>query len=91
MLYGPVIDTDASDAFEIAAQLVAVALDHASALGVETVFARPQGLDRVWVRYGFIPVPEGALPAALGGRSGVGLYAWRGGSALWTLRESSRD
>ncbi len=91
MLYGPVIDADAGDAFEIAAQLVAVALDHASALGVETVFARPQGLDRVWIRYGFIPVPEGALPTALAGRSGVGLYAWRGGSALWTLRESPRD
>jgi len=91
MLYGPVIDAAASDAFEIAAQLVTIALDHATALGVETVFARPQGLDRVWIRYGFIPVPEGALPATLGSRTGVGLYAWRGGSALWTLRESPRD
>ena len=46
-------------------------------------------LDRVWVRFGFIPVPEVALPSALTGRPGVGLYAWRGGSALWTLREAA--
>ena len=91
MLYGPVIGADTADAFEVAAQLVIVALDHATALGVETVFARPQGLDRVWIRYGFIPVPEGALPPALRGRQAVGLYAWRGGSALWTFREPARD
>ena len=90
MLHGPVIGGDTADAFEVAAQLVAAALDHASALGVETVFARPQGLDRVWVRYGFIPVPEGALPGKLGHRPGAGLYAWRGGSALWTFREAAR-
>jgi hypothetical protein len=99
MLYGPVIRVETSradasaggesevDALEVAGQLVAAALDHATALGVETVFARPQGLDRVWIRFGFLPVPEGALPAALGGRQGVGLYAWRGGTALWTFRE----
>ena len=79
------------DALEVAAQLVAAAIDHASALGVETVFARPQGLDRIWIRYGFLPVPEGALPAALGSRQGVGLYAWRGGTALWTFRERPQD
>jgi hypothetical protein len=76
---------------EIAAQLVAAAIDHASALGVKTIFARPQGLDRVWIRYGFMPVPEVALPAALAGRAGIGLYAWRGNSALWTLREAAHD
>jgi hypothetical protein len=76
---------------EIAAQLVAAAIDHASALGVKTIYARPQGLDRVWIRYGFMPVPEVALPAALAGRAGVGLYAWRGNSALWTLREAAND
>ena len=32
---------------------------------------------------------EVALPPALVGRPGVGLYAWRGGSALWTLREAA--
>jgi N-acetylglutamate synthase-like GNAT family acetyltransferase len=90
MLYGPVVDVEAHDALEIAAQLVAAALDHATALGLETVFARPQGLDRVWIRYGFIPLPESALPPALGGRQGAGLYAWRGGSALWTFREPAR-
>ena len=91
MLYGPIVAADTADAFEVAAQLVAVALDHATALGGETVFTRPQGLDRVWIRYGFIPVPESALPPALAGRPGVGLYAWRGGSALWTFRETPRD
>jgi hypothetical protein len=98
MLYGPVIEVEtpmgggeAVDALEVAAQLVGAAIDHASALGVETVFARPQGLDRIWIRYGFLPVPEGALPAALGGRQGVGLYAWRGGTALWTFRERPQD
>jgi hypothetical protein len=91
LLHGPVVRTDAEapdDPLEVAAQLVVAALDHAVALGVTTVFARPGGLDRVWVRFGFIPVPEVTLPAALAGRTGVGLYAWRGGSALWTLREA---
>jgi hypothetical protein len=91
MLYGPVVGIDTPDALEVAAQLVAAALDHAAALGVETVFARPQGLDRIWVRYGFIPVPEGALPPAFAGQPSVGLYAWRGGTALWTFRERPQD
>ena len=93
LLHGPVIRTDdgPDDPLEVAAQLLAAALDHASALAVSTVFARPQGLDRVWVRFGFIPVPEVSLPAALAGRPGVGLYAWRGGSALWTLREAAGE
>jgi hypothetical protein len=91
LLHGPVIRTDADapdDPLEVAAQLVGATLDHATALGVTTVFARPGGLDRVWVRFGFIPVPEVTLPGPLAGRPGVGLYAWRGGSALWTLREA---
>ena len=91
MLYGPVVDVGTHDAHEIAAQLVATALDHATALGIETVFARPQGLDRVWIRYGFIPLPESALPQTLGSRQGAGLYAWRGGSALWTFRGPAHD
>ena len=78
-------------ALEVAAQIVAAALDHAAALGVITIYARPQGLDRVWIRFGFIPVPEVALPATLAGRPGVGLYAWRGGTALWTFREAAND
>jgi hypothetical protein len=90
MLSGPVIDPEqVSDPLEVAAQLLAAALDHAGALGAATLFARPQGLDRVWVRFGFIPVPEVALPPALAGRPGAGLYAWRGGSALWSLREAN--
>jgi hypothetical protein len=94
LLHGPVVRTDAAapeDPLEVAAQLVAAALDHATALGVTTVFVRPGGLDRVWVRFGFIPVPEVTLPGPLAGRPGVGLYAWRGGSALWTLREATHQ
>jgi hypothetical protein len=94
LVHGPVVRVqdepvarEGEDPMEIAAQLVAAAIDHASALGADTVYARPQGLDRVWVRFGFIPVPESTLPAALAGRPGAGLFAWRGGSALWTLRE----
>jgi hypothetical protein len=98
MLSGPVVVTEElgrrgqapTDPLEIAGQLLAAAIDHATALGAVTLYARPQGLDRVWVRFGFIPVPEVALPAALAGRPGVGLYAWRGGSALWTLREAAQ-
>ena len=90
MLFGPIIDTRAEgiDVLEVASQLVAAAIDHATALGAATLYTRPQGLDRVWVRFGFIPVPEVALPPALAGRPGAGLYAWRGGSALWSLREA---
>jgi len=90
MLHGPVI-IDGQDPREIAAQLVAAAIDHASALGAQTIFARPQGLDRIWVRFGFIPVPENFLPRPLSLRSEVGLYAWRGGSALWTLRNAANE
>jgi len=92
LLHGPVVRTDehaVEDPLEVAAQLVHAVLDHATALGVTTLFARPGGLDRVWVRFGFIPVPEVTLPGALAGRPGVGLYAWRGGSALWTLRQAA--
>jgi hypothetical protein len=88
MVHGPVVIVE-TDPLEIAAQLVAALLDHATASGVATIFARPQGLDRVWVRYGFIPVPESTLPAGLARPTGAGLYAWRGGSALWTLREAT--
>jgi hypothetical protein len=93
MLHGPVVVTGdgPDDPLEVAGQLLAAALDHATALGAVTLYARPQGLDRVWVRFGFIPVPEVALPPALTGRPGAGLYAWRGGSALWTLREAAGD
>jgi hypothetical protein len=90
LLHGPVVTVE-TDPLEIASQLVAAVLDHAAACGVVTVFARPQSLDRVWVRFGFIPVPEGTLPPDLAGRPGSGLYAWRGGTALWTLRENLRD
>jgi hypothetical protein len=88
MLHGPVVvapsDTAPEGALEVASELLAAALQQAAAQGVDTVFTRPQGLDRIWVRHGFIPVPEAELPAALRGRPGVGLFGWRGGMALWT-------
>ncbi|PYN25193.1 MAG: hypothetical protein DMD99_09125 [Candidatus Rokuibacteriota bacterium] len=90
MLHGPVVVIE-TEPLEVAAQLVAAVLDHATAAGVVTLFTRPQSLDRIWVRFGFIPVPESTLPPALAGCQGAGLYAWRGGSALWTLREAARD
>jgi hypothetical protein len=90
LLHGPVVVVEA-EPLDVASQLVAAVLDHATAAGVVTLYARPQSLDRVWVRFGFIPVPESTLPPALAGRPGAGLYAWRGGTALWTLREAAGD
>jgi len=87
MIYGPVV-VESEDPLEVAAQLVASALPDATAAGLETLFVRPQGLDRVWVRFGFIPVPEADLPLPLRGRPGSGLFAWRGGSALWSSRRT---
>ena len=95
MMHGPVVVTPepeatpdhpdpARDPLEIASQLLADVLDHAATARIDTVFARPQGLDRLWVRSGFIPVPEAELPGDLRGRPGAGLYGWRGGSALWS-------
>jgi predicted N-acetyltransferase YhbS len=85
LLHGPVVVTE-REPLQIAAELVSAVLDHAVAAGAVTVFARPQGLDRIWVRFGFIPVPEGTLPDGLSALPGDGLYAWRGGSAVWSLR-----
>jgi len=90
MLHGPVV-VDHPDPVEVASQLVAATLPHAAALGLHTLFTRPQGLDRVWVRFGFIPVPERELPKFFKGRPGSGLFAWRGGSALWSARRAGSD
>jgi hypothetical protein len=88
MLHGPVVvaraGTPGEDVLAIARDLAAQALAHAGPAGIETIFARPQSLDRVWVRSGFIPVPEAELPQALRGRPGLGLFGWRGGTALWS-------
>ena len=88
MLHGPVVvappDAPAETALAVAVELLSSALRHAESAGIDTVFTRPQGLDRLWVRYGFIPVPEAELPKALRGRPGVGLYGWRGSTALWS-------
>jgi hypothetical protein len=88
MLHGPVVvsppDAMPEAAMEVADALLAGALGDVETQGIGTVFTRPQGLDRIWVRNGFIPVPEAELPRPLRGRPGVGLYGWRGGSALWS-------
>lgn len=88
MLHGPVVvapsGVPAEDVLAVAAELAAQALAYAASARIETIFARPQGLDRVWVRSGFIPVPEAELPQALRGRPGLGLFGWRGGTALWS-------
>jgi hypothetical protein len=95
MLHGPVITVppgaDPEPAVDAAADLVSRALASTEAEKIETIFARPQGLDRVWVRLGFIPVPEAELPEALRGRPGIGLFGWRGGSALWSAAGRGRD
>jgi hypothetical protein len=88
LLHGPVVVAE-HEPLEVAATLAGAILDQATALGAHTLFAQPQGLDRLWVRFGFIPVPEGTLPEDLSGRPGDGLYAWRGGSAVWSLRDVS--
>ena len=80
-----------ADPVEIAAQLVGTLLAQATSLGIQTLFARPQGLDRVWIRFGFIPVPGAELPPAFKGRPGTGLFAWRGGTALWSTRKLQTD
>ena len=88
MLHGPVVvappDAPAETAIEVAGELLAALLRDAEGAGLHTLFTRPQGLDRIWVRHGFIPVPEAELPRVLRGRPGVGLYGWRGGTALWS-------
>jgi len=78
-VHGPVVVAPPSgvEAIEVAAQLAAPLLDAAPSLGLDTLFTRPQGLDRVWVRLGLVPVPEAFLPADLRGRPGSGLHAWR--------------
>jgi hypothetical protein len=95
MLHGPVVVAPAGMAAEdvlgVASDLAGQALTHAGSSGIETIFARPQSLDRVWVRAGFIPLPEAELPRALRGRPGLGLFGWRGGTALWSGRGGARS
>jgi hypothetical protein len=95
MLHGPAVasppEADPESAVDAAASLVVLVLAWAETEKVETVFARPQSLDRVWVRFGFIPVPEVELPQELKKRPGIGLFGWRGGSALWSAAARGRD
>ena len=88
MLHGPVVvappNAAPEAALDVATELLLAALQHLPTQGIDTVVTRPQGLDRLWVRQGFIPIPEAELPRALRGRPGQGLFGWRGGSALWS-------
>jgi hypothetical protein len=78
-IHGPVVvdPPPATEPLEVATQLVAAVVGEARAIPLDTLFTRPQGLDRVWVRSGFVPMPEAMLPPALRDRPGSGLHAWR--------------
>ena len=95
LLHGPAVASppgvDSESTVDAAAGLVSLALAWAEGEKIETVFTRPQSLDRVWVRFGFIPVPEVELPRELKRRPGIGLFGWRGGSALWSAVGRGRD
>lgn len=78
-IHGPVVvgPPPGVEPLEVAAQLVAPLLEEAGGAQLNTLFTRPQGLDRIWVRFGFVPVPEASLPAVFRSRPGTGLHAWR--------------
>ena len=78
-IHGPVVvdPPEGAEPLEVAAQLVAPLVDLARTLPLDSLFTRPQGLDRVWVRLGFVPMPEAFLPPPLRGRPGSGLHVWR--------------
>jgi hypothetical protein len=78
-IHGPVVvePPAGTEPLEVAAQLVAPLVDLARVLPLDSLFTRPQGLDRVWVRLGFVPMPEAFLPPTLRGRPGSGLHVWR--------------
>src|SRR5262245_17787812 len=69
-IHGPVVVDPPSGAepIEVAAQLVSPIVDSAGAIPLDSVFTRPQGLDRVWVRLGVVRIPEAVLPGGLRGR-----------------------
>ncbi len=78
-IHGPVViePPGGAEPLEVAARLAAPILETAVESALNTLFTRPQGLDRLWVRCGFVPVPEATLPASLRERPGTGLFAWR--------------
>ena len=88
MVYGPLV-VDVPDPIEAGADLVDTLLASARELGL-TLFTRPQGLDRVWVRYGFIPGAEAMLPDGLKGRPGIGLYLFHEGQTRPTRESVAR-
>ena len=95
MLHGPVVVAPVGmppeEVLAVASELTAQALAHAGSVGVDTIFARPQSLDRVWVRAGFIPLPEAELPRfpALGGMF-AGAVAQQGGMSLMAMLRSAK-
>lgn len=78
-VHGPVVVEPPAgvEPLEVADQLLVPLLDAAAAIPLDACFTRPQGLDRLWVRRGFVPVPEASLPGGLRDRPGIGLFAWR--------------
>jgi hypothetical protein len=88
MVYGPLV-VDLPDPLEVGASLVEMLLISARGSGL-TLFTRPQGLDRVWVRYGFVPGAEAMLPEGLKGKPGLGLYLFREGQPRPTRESVAR-
>jgi hypothetical protein len=78
-IHGPVVVEPPPDAeaLEVAAQLAAPLLEPGTDPTMTRAFARPGGLDRLWVRLGFVPMPEASLPPTMRDRPGTGLYVWR--------------
>src|SRR5439155_20106977 len=60
MIHGPVVvePPEGTEPLEVAAQLVAALIAEATAAGLDSIYARPPGPDRVWVRAGFVPCPK---------------------------------
>ena len=89
MLHGPVVvapdgeappaepasevEADRGEALEVAAHLLADALERAGTRGIDTLFTRPQGLDPVWVRLGLHSRSRGRASGRPARPSGCGL------------------
>lgn len=90
MIHGPIV-VNVADPLDAGVHLVSALLSHAHALRLSTLFTRPQGLDRVWVRFGFVPAADAMLPEPLKGQPGIGLFVWRESPGLLTQTSGSRS
>ena len=87
LLHGPVVVVE-TEPLEIASQLVAAVARPRHGLPASSRSSRAR---RAWIGSGCAsassPCPEGTCRSASRAGRARGLYAWRGGSASWTLRE----